>query len=141
MTSDNRRRNIADELARAGEALRAAEALLALGLHPDCVSRAYYATFHHLRALLLTRGAEAKTHAGALHLFNAELVRPGLFPSAHNRLLAGMQRGRELADYDAAVVFSEEDARALLEDARAFARSAREFLDREGWTSGTPPGT
>ncbi len=59
MTGENRKPNIADELARAEQALRAARALL---------------------------------------------------PSSHNRLLAGIQRSRELADYDAAVEFSDVDA-------------------------------
>ena len=35
MTEDNKRRNIMDELARADQSLRAARALLGLGLHAD----------------------------------------------------------------------------------------------------------
>ena len=101
MTDENRRRNLADELARAEQALQAARALLGVALHADSVSRAYYGAFHCLRALLLSRGVETKTHAGAIHTFNTEFVRAGLLPSSHNRLLAGIQRLRELADYDA----------------------------------------
>ena len=134
MTEENRRTNIADEIARAQQALQAAEALRSLGLNADSVSRAYYALLHILRALLLSRGVEPRTHAGALHLFNTELVRPGHFSSAHNRLLASVQRARELADYDAAIVFSGEDAQAHLDDTRAFITLALDFLTREGWT-------
>ena len=39
MTGDNRRQNIADEVARADQSIRAADALVALGLHADAVSR------------------------------------------------------------------------------------------------------
>ncbi len=133
MTEDNKRKNLRDEIARATDALRAAEALVGLGLHADAVSRAYYGAFHLLRALLLSRGVEPKSHAGAIHLFNTELVRTGMFPSSHNRLLAGLQRARELADYDAAVVFSEQDARAELALARELEAAALEHLRREGW--------
>ena len=133
MTDDNKRKNLRDEVARSADALRAAEALVGLGLYADAVSRAYYGVFHLLRALLLSRGVEPRTHAGAIHLFNTELVRPGLLPSSHNRLLAGLQRARELADYDAAVVFSLEDARAELREARELETAALEFLRREGW--------
>lgn len=133
MTDENRKRNAADALARAGEALRAARALLDLGLHADSISRAYYGAFHGLRALLLSRGAEAKTHAGAIHLFNMEFVRPGLFASSHNRLLAGIQRSRELADYDAAVSFSSDDAEACLRDAEAFRSDVVAHLRTSGW--------
>jgi uncharacterized protein (UPF0332 family) len=133
VTDENRKRNMADELARAEQAVRAARALLELGLHADAVSRAYYAAFHSLRALLLSRGLEAKTHAGAIHLFNTEFVRAGLFASSHNRLLGGIQRSRELADYDAAVSFSKEDADGCLRDAETFREEALALLRREKW--------
>jgi len=133
LTEENRRRNLADELSPAEQALRAARALLDLGLHADSVSRAYYGAFHCLRALLLSRGLEAKTHSGAIHLFNTEFVRAGLFASSHNRLLAGIQRSRELADYDAAVTFSKEDTEAYLRDAEAFRTDALARLRSENW--------
>jgi uncharacterized protein (UPF0332 family) len=133
VTNDNRRRNIADEVARAEEARKAARALVALGLHADAVSRAYYSVFHFVRAVLLTRGVEPKSHAGAIHLWNTEIVRAGLAPSSYNRLLAGLQRARELADYDAAVTFSAEDAAAELADADRFATDALALLRKDGW--------
>ena len=133
MTEDNRRAEIAQEILRAGEARRAADALLGLGLHSDAVSRAYYAVFHWLRAVLLSRGVEPKTHAGAIHLFNLELVRNGLFSSSHNRLIGGLQRSRELADYDSAVSFSAADATAELTQARLFRDAALTYLTTQGW--------
>ena len=136
MTEENRRRNLQDEVERGDQAVRAAQALLDAGLHADSVSRAYYAAYHLLRALLLSRGLEPRSHSGAIHLFNTEFVRGGFLPSSHNRLLGGLQRARELADYDSAVAFSAEDARQSLADARAFAREILELLGREGWLAG-----
>jgi len=133
VTDENRRANIADEVARAEAALAAADALAGLGLAADSVSRSYYGAFHYLRALLLSAGSEARTHAGAIHLFNTSFVRQGLFSSSHNRLLAGLQRSRELADDDAAVQLTEEDARAELADARRFAADVRAYLIDNGW--------
>lgn len=134
MTDENRKRNVADELGRADQALRAARALLDLDLHADAVSRAYYGALHALRALLFSRGLDAKTHAGALHLFNTEFVRPGLLASSHNRLLAGIQRSRELADYDAAVTFGKDDAEGCLREAETFRGDVLMLLRRENWT-------
>jgi uncharacterized protein (UPF0332 family) len=133
VTDENRRQNVADELARAEQALRASRALLDLGLHADAVSRAYYGAFHALRALLFSRGLEPKTHAGAIHLFNTEFVRAGLLASSHNRLLAGIQRSRELADYDAAVTFSKEDAEGCLREAETFHGDVLTLLRRQRW--------
>jgi len=76
-------------------------------------------------------------------MFNTELVKGGLFSSSHNRTLSGLQRSRELADYDAAVAFSTDDATQFstddatqyLNDARTFAGEAMTFLRNEGWLS------
>ncbi len=121
MTLDNQRANARDELARADAALRAAEALLAAGLHADAVSRAYYGAYHYLRALLHTRALEPRSHAGALRLLNVEFIRRGTLPSSVNRVLAGLQRSRELADYDPSITFAAMDAEAILREAREFA--------------------
>jgi hypothetical protein len=102
MTKEGISSNIKAELERAEQSLCAAEALLKLDLNADAVSRAYYGVFHLLRAILFSKGLEPKSHSGAIHLFNTDFVRPGLFSSANNRLIAGLQRARELADYDAA---------------------------------------
>jgi uncharacterized protein (UPF0332 family) len=133
VTDENRRHNLELELERAEQALRAAEALLGLGLCSDSVSRAYYGVFHCLRALLLSRGLEARTHSGAIHMLNVEFVRTGKLSSSYNRLLASAQRARELADYDAAVTFSSDDARAQLDEARGFETAIRVLLASEGW--------
>lgn len=133
MTNESRKRNIADEVVRAGQALESARALLALGLYNDALSRAYYAVFHMLRAALLSRGVDPKSHSGTLHLYNAELVKPGLVPPTHNRALASLQRSRELADYDAAVAFTEDDATAALADAVAVSDAIRSLLVKEAW--------
>jgi len=68
VTEANRRDNARNEAALGDDALRAADALLGLGLPNDAVSRAYYAAFHYARALLLTEGLEPKTHRGVVDL-------------------------------------------------------------------------
>jgi uncharacterized protein (UPF0332 family) len=133
MTDENRRKNLLQQVERASEAFRAADALLGLGLYADCISRGYYAAFHLARALLLSRGVEPESHAGTVHQLNAEFIRPGLLSTSFNRLFAGLQRSREFADYDAAVAFSLDDARAELEAARTFEAAAIELLRAEGW--------
>lgn len=72
MTDENRKRNVVEALARASEARTAAEALLAAGLHRDAVSRAYYAAFHYMRALLFARGLDPRSHRSAFQLLHRE---------------------------------------------------------------------
>jgi uncharacterized protein len=133
MTGESRKINIADELARASEAFREARTLLDANLPNGAVSRAYYAVFHLMRAALVSRDADPKTHAGAIHLFNLHLIRPGIFP-AFNKLLSGLQRARELGDYDATVGFPHDEASSFISEAETFDNAVRTLLAREGWT-------
>jgi uncharacterized protein (UPF0332 family) len=132
VTDPARRRNIAEALARAAQALAVADAALAIGSAADAVSRAYYGALHHLRALLFARGLEARTHAGAQHLFNQEFVQNGLFPATTNRLLASLQRMREIADYDPATVFDTRDTEEQIRQVRAFGQRVEQLLRGEG---------
>lgn len=52
MSPANQRSNIAEELAHAAEALRAAQALISLSLFRDAANRLYYAAYHATLALL-----------------------------------------------------------------------------------------
>lgn len=132
MTEDNRKRNVADALVRAREAADAAAALLAAGLHRDAVSRAYYAAFHYIRALLFARGLDPRSHRGAFQLLHREFVGPGLLPNVPGWQLAGLQRSREMADYDSATAFSADEVRALLALVAGLAGDATAVLRREG---------
>lgn len=120
MTDEGRHAASRDEMTLADEELRAAEHLLAVGLHRIGMTRAYFAAFHAVRAILFARGFEPKSHQGALHLFNLHFVKAGHFAPATSRLLARLQKFREEADYGEAFVVDEAGAREELTAARAF---------------------
>jgi hypothetical protein len=54
-------------------------------------------------------------------------------PRAAGPRASWLQRTRELADYDAAVTFSADDAAAEIAAADAFSSEARALLVKEGW--------
>ncbi|MCA8974178.1 MAG: HEPN domain-containing protein [Planctomycetes bacterium] len=132
MSDPARKRNIAESLARASQALGVAAAALDFGSPADAISRAYYAALHVLRALLFARGFDPRSHSGAQHLFNQHFVRAGIFPAKRNRFLASLQRQRELADYDPATVFDAEDVQQQIAEVRDFRAEVSRFLEGEG---------
>ncbi len=133
MTAENVRTNVAAELARADEALRAASVLLREGLYNDSISDAYYATFHAVRALLFTLGEEPRSHRGALHLFNLHFVRTGKFEARHLSAFAQAQYDRTSADYGAVRRFSRDEAASELTLANEFIQAVRGYLKGEGF--------
>lgn len=133
MTEAERRQNIEGELQRGAAALRSAELLLEHGELADAVSRAYYAAFHHARALLLSEGVEPKRHATVDRLVQWDFVRTGkLDPDVAGRL-STLQQHRQNADYTAEYVFSATMARELVDAAGSYAAAARQLLTSEGW--------
>ncbi len=133
MTEDNRRANLSLELEKGAASLRAAELCLGAGLHDDAVSRAYYAAFHHVQALLFSSGLEARTHGGTHDLFYLHFIRPGHAPARLGKLLSGLQHYREQADYVRAFRFSAEDAMVEVDNARVIVGWVHERLRADGW--------
>ena len=129
MTSENRQRNVDAERAKGERSLRAATDLLRLGHHDDAVSRAYYAAYHHLQALLFTEGLQARTHEGVHDLFFLHFVQPGHLPRRLAKLCSSLQRFREQADYSRAFSFDEEGAREEVEKAREVCEAVARHLD------------
>ena len=78
MTNDNQRENINLELERAAEAIAAATLLYENGYISDAISRLYYFVLYNIRALLLSKGLEPRSHDGALRLLGMHFVRSGL---------------------------------------------------------------
>jgi len=133
VTEENRRSNLEAELERGNASLRAAEALLGLALWDDAVSRAYYAAFHHVQALLFSEGLEARSHTGTHDLLFQHFVRHGYLPARLAKLFAGLQRYREQADYSRLFRFDEQGAREEVERAGEICRTVRDLLSARGW--------
>ena len=128
MTDANRLAHARAEAALGDDALRAASALVELGLHNDAVSRAYYAAFHYARALLLVAGLEPKTHRGVVSLLLEHYEKPGRLEPGAVSILARLQTFRGLADYDASERLAKERAETEVAAARLFVEKARALM-------------
>ena len=122
MTDDNKRANIAVELARCQESLQAARILIDAGLLRDGESRVYYAAFHAAKALLLTEGIEPRSHAGVAQLLGLHFIKTVRLDAGDGRLFARLQKYRIEADYSAEFMLT---APALEEDFAAKGRKAQ----------------
>ena len=79
MIEENKKENIKIELDRAMKTLLEADLLFKNGFIIGAVSRLYYFLFYNIRALLLTKGLEPKSHEGALRLLGLHFIREGIF--------------------------------------------------------------
>lgn len=133
MIEGNRRLNLLVEVDKAEASLKAAELCFRAALWDDAVSRAYYAAYHMVQALLLTEGLEAKTHEGTHDLFYLHFVKPGRVPAHLAKVLAGLQRFREQADYSRVFRFTRDGAKEELDRAREVHQTITRLLEESGW--------
>lgn len=133
MTEENKQENIKDELLRASQALTAADLLSDKDLLNDAVSRLYYSMLHVVRALLLTKGLEPKSHEGVLRVFSLYFVKEGTFTAKDSHLFSRLMKYREEADYNPAYVFTREDYAEFKDESLALSDKITAYLKKEGY--------
>ncbi|MBI2345693.1 MAG: HEPN domain-containing protein [Deltaproteobacteria bacterium] len=135
MNDVNKQVNVKLEVEKGDAALRQAHLLFQNKEFDGCISRAYYAVFHYVSALLLTQGIEARSHEGLVRLFNLHFIRTAIFPKRYSTILSHAQKAREESDYRPEIPFTEEDAKNRLTEAEEFITSVGNTLRQEQYLS------
>jgi uncharacterized protein (UPF0332 family) len=136
VTGENKRANIKEELDRAQTAKGAAEILAENAYFLDAISRAYYWVYHTVRALLLTKGLEPKTHEGTLRLFSLHFVKEGPLLPSHAHVLSRFMKYRQEADYNPSYVFTQADYTELKQEGESLSNEILQLLKEQGYLRG-----
>lgn len=136
MIEENKRENIREEIERAEKAKEAARLLMDNGFINDAVSKLYYFLLYGIRALLLTKGMEPKSHEGALRLFGLHFVKEGVFVSKDSHVFSKLMKFREEADYNPSYVFTKEDFKDLAREAEELFFEIKAYLEKKNYLKG-----
>lgn len=131
MTEQNKKINISQELERAEDCLKSAELLMNHEQYADAVSRLYYYLYHVIKALLLSKGFEPKTHEGSLRLLGLHFIKPGIFEPSLSHTYAKLMKYRGEADYNPSYVFTKDDYTDFKKEAEVLHSQVIEFLQKE----------
>lgn len=115
---------------KAEEKLHAAQREFKEGFYGEAASRAYYAVFHAICAVLAERGLSFSSHSQAIGAFNREFIRPGVFPADTARKIQRLFEDRQTADYDWSIHVDEVTASEDVRDADWLVNACREYLGR-----------
>jgi len=74
-------------------------------------SRAYYAAFYAMEAVLLTKKLSFSKHSSVISAFNQYFVKTNIFPKEFSKLISRLFRERQIGDYDFNLNIDEDDAR------------------------------
>jgi uncharacterized protein (UPF0332 family) len=120
---------------QATETLQEAHILIAEHAGRGAVSRAYYAMFYAVLALLATKGLGSSKHSGTISLFDREFVKPGDLPKELSRALHMAFERRQQADYGELTQLDEPTATRAIEEAEMFIQKVRDYLTARGLLS------
>ncbi len=109
-------------------ALRAAEEHLAHGDMDFASSKAYYAVFHLMQAVLLTKELTYSKHAGVISGFSEHFLKPHVFPAAFGESIQRLRKDRELGDYGYQLSVERDDAARDVKAAAEIVERLRAFL-------------
>lgn len=112
---------------KAARSLAAAQVILATD--PDSsASRAYYAAFHGVTAVLAGRGMEFTKHTAVRAALHRDLIQAGLLPADLGRGYDFLLDPRETADYGGVAEASLASATKAIEKARAILAAIEPLL-------------
>jgi uncharacterized protein (UPF0332 family) len=133
VNEENKRENIREEIQRARKAREAAQLLMDNDFANDAVSKLYYFVLYGIRAVLLTKGLEPKSHEGALRLFGLHFVKEGVFLSKDSHVFSKLMKFREEADYNPSYLFTKEDFENVVEEADNLFLKIRGYLREKNY--------
>lgn len=111
-------------------ALRAAQQHLSSGDPDFASSKAYYAVFHLMQTVLLTKGLTFSKHAGVISGFSEHFIKTGVFPAEFGQAIQGLRKHRETGDYGYQLAIEPEEAAADVKSASEIVQALTEYLQR-----------
>jgi uncharacterized protein (UPF0332 family) len=115
-------------MARAEEAIAAAELDINGGHYLAAANRAYYGCYYCMVALLLTKKVSAKTHQGIRAKFSELFIKTGIFPEGMAIHIKNAFDLRQEADYDLDANISLEEVKKLLDNIKEVYFAAGTYL-------------
>ncbi len=133
MIDERLRELVTLRMQQATETLREARVLLTERAPRGAVSRAYYAMFYAVLALLATKGLGSSKHSGTIALFDREFVKAGDLPKELSRSLHMAFEHRQQADYGELTPLDEMLVARGIEEAETFVRDVAAYMQGKGF--------
>ena len=119
---------IHDLLEKSAQSIDAASLLLRDNYVDFSASRAYYAMFYAVEALLLSREHSFNKHSAVIAAFGKEFVKSGIFDNRFHRFIMGAFDLRNAGDYGSMHAVSAEKAQQTIDEARELYEAIKRYL-------------
>lgn len=120
-------------LNKANDSLKVAKHLHELKHYNDAASKAYYAVFHSLQAVLLAKNLSFSKHSAVLSAFNKEFIYGEVFGKDFYTKIVRLFKDRQIGDYEYEKRIDREGSNADVADAETIINAIGEYLQKEGY--------
>ena len=114
---------------RAAECIEDAQLLLTNSRLTAVAGRAYYAMFHAVTAILLTKNIKRSSHRGIISAFGEYFVKSGLLDQRFHQYLIEAFELRQQTDYEPVTDIDSKQAKQLLDQAIEFVDACRKLCE------------
>jgi len=120
-------------LARSERYIKSAKLLIQDKDYESAVSRAYYAMFYAVEALLLTKEMSFSSHKAVISAFGEQFVKTGIFKKDFSKALTRAFEKRQIGDYEFTFTVTEKEANEIVKEAEYFISSVVKYLTEQGY--------
>ena len=129
MTDEQRFILVQRETERARHYLEQSREMLGLRHWDIAANRQYYACYHAVQALFVSRGISGSTHKGMISQFSRNFVKAGLIGVGYGSFLSRMMQLRQKADYNCYYDVSESEVREMNRLSEDFVRAVLNMIE------------
>lgn len=129
MTPEQRIILVNREKERALHYLAQADEMLTLGHWDLAANRQYYACFHAVQALFVSKGISGQTHKGMINQFSLHFVKSGLVSMEQGSFLSRLMQLRQKADYNCYYDITEAEVKDMSVPAHEFVDTIISLID------------
>ena len=120
-------------ISKARCSLAAAKRQIEDGDYDFASSRAYYAAFYAIEAVLLTKNLVLSKHSGVISSFNRHFLKSAIFPKEFSKLITRLFRERQLGDYEFDLSIGEDEAREDIQSAQKIVDAISGYMVEQGY--------
>lgn len=99
-------------------------------LYDDAISRLYYAVYHLISAVLLTKDLTFSSHGQTLGYFNKEFIKTNIFPKNFSKYIELLFKSRQIGDYDPDIILDKKTADDRFENSEEIIMKLKEYLEK-----------
>jgi uncharacterized protein (UPF0332 family) len=132
-TQDSLTTQLQQMFKKARRSLAAARYNIKAGDYDFASSRAYYAAFYAIEALLTTQNLSFSKHASVIAAFNQHFIKPAIFPKEFSKMIERLFRDRQTGDYGFEFSISEDEANEDVRLAERLISSIETYLIQNGF--------